>query len=808
MSTDSHRPEASAASLAGSRPMTPTLSPEASPPGGSGGDGLPPVNLDAILSPPTGGDELGWLAHYRVLKLLGRGGMGVVFLAEDTHLQRRVALKAILPEYASHPLARDRFLREARACAALKSDHIITIFQVGQDRDIPFMAMELLEGQTLEDRLIGEPLPTPDILRIGQQMADGLAAAHAAGIIHRDVKPANVWLEAPTGRVKLLDFGLARAADSRSGLTQTGTIIGTPDFMSPEQARGEDLDPRSDLFSLGAVLYAMCSGRNPFQGKSTMAVLTALAVETPRPAGELNPALPAALSELVDLLLKKDPNERPESAAAVSAALKSIAEGVAPTLPSPPRLSKAPNDQPRRSGSAVATQANLAGPTISWRLPGAAKAAPPKGFGTLGIVAATLLGVMLLAAAYVYFARDAAPAAVPIQPSGPPLRIGVLHSKSGTMAISERPVIDAVQFAVDELNSAGGVLGRPVEAIVADGQSDEAVFVVAAEKLIVEKKVCALFGCWTSASRKAVVPIIEKHGQALFYPVQYEGLEQSPHLVYGGPVPNQQILPALRWLVGFENRKRWFYVGSDYVFPVAAAEIVRAEAHARSCTIVGEGYLLLGGGGDAAALVQKIVAAKPDLIINAINGDSNLAFFRALRRAGLAAKDAPALSVSISEDELQSLGPKVVAGDYVASNYFQTSDSPANRAFMERWRARFGAESIVSAAMQTARNNVHLWAKAVAAAQKEEPKAVLAAVKGLQFEAPQGLIQIDPATQHTIQIARVGKLDEQGKLVEVFVTPQAIPPEPFPPPKSPDQWRAFLDSLHQRWGGRWSNPGP
>src|SRR5262249_54388258 len=214
-----------------------------------------------ILSPPRNAGELGWLAHYRILKLLGRGGMGVVFQAEDTQLQRTVALKLIHPEFAANPVARERFLREARACAALRSDHVVTVYQVGQDRGLPFLAMEFLQGQTLEGRLRGERLPLPEVLRVGREIAAGLAAAHARGLIHRDVKPATIWLEAPTGRVKLLDFGLARAAGSHSGLTQTGRIIGTPEFMSPEQARGEDLDARSDLFGLGAVLYALCTGQ-------------------------------------------------------------------------------------------------------------------------------------------------------------------------------------------------------------------------------------------------------------------------------------------------------------------------------------------------------------------------------------------------------------------------------------------------------------------------------------------------------------------------------------------------------------------
>src|SRR5579883_334643 len=277
-----------------------------------------------FLLPPETPDELGWLAHYRILKLLGRGGMGVVFQAEDTHLQRIVALKVVPPEFAANSMARERFLREARACAQLKSDHVVTIYQVGQDRDIPFLAMEFLQGQTLEDRLEGERLPLREVLRIGREIAAGLAAAHERGLIHRDIKPSNIWLESPTGRVKLLDFGLARATGSRSDLTQTGRIVGTPEFMSPEQGRGEELDVRSDLFSLGAVLYALYTGERPFQGPSVMAVLTALAVKTPRPIHELNANVPPPLVTLIECLLEKNPADRLASAEEVRQVLEGI----------------------------------------------------------------------------------------------------------------------------------------------------------------------------------------------------------------------------------------------------------------------------------------------------------------------------------------------------------------------------------------------------------------------------------------------------------------------------------------------------
>jgi serine/threonine-protein kinase len=289
------------------------------------------VDYASLLSAPQAPDELGRLAHYRVLKVLGQGGMGVVFQCEDTQLERPVALKVMLPEVASDPAARERFLREARACAAVKNDFVVTIYHVGQDRDIPFLAMEFLQGESLDNLLarVGRPA-MHEVLRIGWEIAAGLMAAHAHGLIHRDIKPANVWLQSPNGQVKLLDFGLARAAGSRSNLTHSGEVHGTPEFMSPEQARGQQLDARSDLFSLGAVLYTLCTGARPFQGPSVMAVLTALAVDTPVPVRDRNPDVPQALAELVERLLEKDPAQRPASAGAVRDALLAI-EAAMPT---------------------------------------------------------------------------------------------------------------------------------------------------------------------------------------------------------------------------------------------------------------------------------------------------------------------------------------------------------------------------------------------------------------------------------------------------------------------------------------------
>ena len=251
--------------------------------------------------------------------------MGLVFEGEDTDLLRPVALKVIRPELAGSPQVAQRFALEARAMAAVKHDHVVTIYQVGQQRGVPFLAMEYLQGISLSDWLDRGHQPSVDlVLRLGREIAAGLAAAHRHGLIHRDIKPANIWLEAPIGRVKILDFGLARTKSHDVQITKPGTTVGSPAYMAPEQARGEAGDPSCDLFSLGCVLYRLCTGRLPFPGSTIIAVLTSLTTETPPPPRERNPAVPPALDALIMRLLAKEPADRPPSAQAVVEAIRSL----------------------------------------------------------------------------------------------------------------------------------------------------------------------------------------------------------------------------------------------------------------------------------------------------------------------------------------------------------------------------------------------------------------------------------------------------------------------------------------------------
>jgi hypothetical protein len=300
------------------------------------------------LAPARAADEIGRLGHYRVLGVLGQGGMGAVFRAEDTKLKRQVALKVMLPDYAANETARRRFLREAEAQAAVEHDHIVSIYQVGEEAGVPFIAMPLLKGMTLQSALGVNPRPPlAEVLRIGREIAQGLAAAHERGLMHRDIKPGNVWLEGKKLRVKILDFGLARAEVEVSDdgpLTTAGAIVGTPTYMSPEQARGTTVDHRTDLWSLGVLLYQMTTGRLPFVGSNTMAVLTALAVDDPVSPRVANPDLPPDLDRLIMTLLDKNPDRRPGTAESVADELARIEQTLTQTLVAMPLVEPAAND--------------------------------------------------------------------------------------------------------------------------------------------------------------------------------------------------------------------------------------------------------------------------------------------------------------------------------------------------------------------------------------------------------------------------------------------------------------------------------
>jgi serine/threonine protein kinase len=276
---------------------------------------------DVPLDPPAEAGGLGCIGPYEVRKVLGQGGMGVVFLAFEPALKREVAVKVLAPQLASVPSARQRFLREAQAAAAVAHDNIVAIHAIGEFKGLPLLVMHRVAGPSLEQCLATGPLPLAEVVRVGMEAARGLAAAHACGVVHRDIKPANLLMEATTGRIKITDFGLARAIDDMR-LTHSGVVAGTPQYMAPEQARGEQVDQRADLFSLGSVLFALCTGGPPFEAGNTLALLSRIAHEVPPSARVVNPAVPRWLDALIAKLHAQDPAQRFQSADEVASLLE------------------------------------------------------------------------------------------------------------------------------------------------------------------------------------------------------------------------------------------------------------------------------------------------------------------------------------------------------------------------------------------------------------------------------------------------------------------------------------------------------
>jgi urea transport system substrate-binding protein len=729
-----------------------------------------------FLAPSRKVGSLGRLGHYEVLEAVGRGGTGVVVRALDEKLQRVVAIKALAPLLAMSSAARQRFVREARATATITHDNVIAIHAVEETGPVPYLVMQFIDGPTLQQKLDRDGmLPVKEILRIGVQIAEGLAAAHKQGLVHRDVKPANILLENGVERVKLTDFGLARAGDDAS-MTQSGVVAGTPMYMSPEQAEGAAVDSRSDLFSLGSVMYAMCTGRPPFRAPTAVGVLRRVSEEVPRPVPEINPEIPDDLCSVIARLQAKDPADRYPTAAEVADVLRQLLARRRP-----------PDAVPRPAPGRPANGRR--------RFPLYASA------GVVGFLF-LLLAVGRLAGYLNFGARAVGPA--PVEATRlDPIRVGVLHSQTGTMGSSESAAVDATLLAVEEINQSGGLLGRPVEPVVADGMSDWPTHAREAERLITAERACAIFGCWTSASRKAVAAVVARHDHLLVYPMQHEGLEQSPHVVYTGAVPNQQVTPAVRWC--FENLgKRFFIVGSDYVWPRATGEVIRDHVAAWGGTVVGEAYLPL----ESVAVenvVEEIQKAAPDVILEMVAGDSKVAYYRALRQAGVTPDKVPSMSFSSPQPGLVA---RDLAGDYASWSYFDGIDSPANRAFVTRFRAKFGAHRVLSDPLAASYVGVHLWAQAVRAAGSVDPAAVRRALRDQRFQAPEGEVRVDPETQHLWKTPRVARLNGKGTADIVWSALEPVRPVPFPASRSREQWQRYLADLHDAWGGQWSAPAP
>lgn len=362
-----------------------------------------------------------------------------------------------------------------------------------------------------------------------------------------------------------------------------------------------------------------------------------------------------------------------------------------------------------------------------------------------------------------------------VKTDGDTIKLGFLNSTSGAMSISEQTVRDSLHLAADEINAAGGILGKKIEPVEEDGASDPAIFAEKIDKLLTSDCVAAVFGGWTSASRKAMLPVVEANNGLLFYPVQYEGLEASKNIYYTGATTNQQIIPAMDFLKS-KGVKTLFLAGSDYVFPRTANKIIKQYAKQLGIEIVGEEYVPLDKD-DWSTQVAKIVKAKPDFVFNTINGSSNVGFIKAYYEQGLSPKTTPIISVSIAEEEAPAMG-KDVTGQYAAWNYFQSVKSPANEKFIKAFQAKYPGRP-TSDPMEAAYTSLYLYKNIVEKAQSFDVDKVNAASGGVSFDAPEGKVTINGENHHIAKTALIGQINKNNQFDIVWSSKTPIEPDPF-----------------------------
>ncbi len=377
----------------------------------------------------------------------------------------------------------------------------------------------------------------------------------------------------------------------------------------------------------------------------------------------------------------------------------------------------------------------------------------------------------------------------------PVYNVGILHSLTGTMAVSESPVVLATQMAIEEINAQGGLLGRQIQPIIYDGQSDENVFYRFANKLIREQNVSVVFGCWTSACRKTVKPLFETNNSLLVYPVHFEGLEQSKNILYVGATASQQVVPAMTW-AREEFGQRVLMVGSDYVYPRLTHEIVHDQIELLGDEIVDELFYPLGDQ-TLSGLKERIVTSKPDFILSTLNGSSNFKFIEIMNELSIY----PVLATSISEEEFTGATPQFPM--YVTNSYFESLPGTKNAQFVDAYRAYAGKDVIVSAAVEAAYNGVKLWAQAVKSANSFQIDDVKNVLPLLSIEGAVDSLYVDINGQLTWHKYYIAKFNNNGKLQLVKEGSDLLLPSSYPITRTKQEWNLFVDQLYQQWRNRW-----
>jgi len=357
--------------------------------------------------------------------------------------------------------------------------------------------------------------------------------------------------------------------------------------------------------------------------------------------------------------------------------------------------------------------------------------------------------------------------------------VGQLHSATGTMAISETGSIQAEQLAIDQINAMGGVLGRKIEVIKEDGASDWPTFAEKAKKLLVNDKVGTVFGCWTSASRKAVLPVFEKENGMLYYPTFYEGLEQSKNVIYTGQEATQQIIAGIDWIVKEKKAKTFYLIGSDYIWPRTSSKIARKHIeNVIKGTVVGEEYYALGHT-QFGSLINKIKLKKPDVIYAIIVGGSNVSFYKQLKAAGITSAKQTLLTISVTEDEVLGIGGENLEGFYSAMKYFQSLDNENNKSFVKAFKEKYGEKSVIGDVTQAGYLGPWLWKAAVEKANSFDIDKIAAASPGIELStAPEGYVKVHP-NHHLWSKLRIGQWGADGQ-AKVLYESELIEPDPFP----------------------------
>ncbi len=748
------------------------------------------------------------VGKYHILRALGRGGMGVVYEAEDTALKRRVAIKFLPQASVGDAKAVERFVQEAQAAAKLNHPNIIAIHDIGHDAGAAYMVMELLNARSLGGYLRDQgPLPWADATAILVDCCSALEAAHAAGLVHRDIKPENILLT-QDGRAKLVDFGLVKdLSNEGQHLTQTGALIGTPLYMSPEQGAGKAIDGRSDLYSLGTAYYALLTGKPPFSGPTPHILFQHYMEPMPDPRLAV-PTIPEACVRILMRATQKDPAARYQTAAELRADAEAAIAGVARSGIVATSSPAAPAAN-RHSGTSP-TAASSGGPVSAAGATAARTPLPRHSVSRWLVVPVLVLGLAALRWGWLGRPPGAQTPPVAAVQKDAPIQVGVLHSLTGSLASVERPIVDATLLAIEELNEHGGVLGRRVEAIVLDGKSDnraDGAFCLGAKQLIEQDHVAALFGTWTSATRKAIKPLIERAGQLLIYPAQYEGLEDSEAILYVGATPNQQVIPTVRHVVEKLGHRKLFLVGSDGIYSHVVHALITEEVKRLGAEVVGQQYFNIGET-NFSAVIKAIAHCKPDLVLNTLRGDSSAALVRTLRDGNRRALAAPMVSFGLGEGEQQQLADFNLEGDLLGASYASSVETPENRAFVDRFRKKFGAHRSPDESAEAAYVGVMLWAQAARAAQSEAPRRVRQALGGQTFPGPEGPVQVDPSTHHVFKRFRLARFAKGNRLDMVASSEAPLPPLPFPGPRLRVEWESFLEQRHLKWQGNWANPSP